>query len=819
MEEQIQIYAHIREKDHKKQSLHEHLTNVAMYSSLLAGKAGLEKAGELLGLLHDFGKASSQFQNYLLSAQGFLNPDADDYIEPDEMRGKIDHSTAGAQIIFENLWDKGQEERITAQILALCLASHHSGLIDCLTPDGQNYFIRRMSKPDEETHKSEASSRLNEILAIVREKLSRSLIDELTNKIQHLNEHNNESRETILFKAGLLIRFLLSCLIDADRIDTSNFEKIENKTLRNNGNYLSWTALIDRFNKKVEEFKNKQPKNDVDQLRNYVSQTCYEFSQKPKGIYQLTVPTGGGKTFASLRFALNHAKHHQMDRIIYIIPYTSIIDQNAEETRKILEQDLGDGEYSDQVVLEHHSNLTPELETYRNNLLAQNWDAPIVFTTQVQFFEALFGSGTRSLRRMHQLAKSVIIMDEVQTVPIQLIHLLNLAIRFLVHSLGSTVLLCTATQPPLDQLDNSYRSLTIKAEQHIIQNEQMLFEKLKRVEVFDRRKKGGWSETEIVELAEYLLTEKGSVLIVVNTKRNARILYEAIANNKISNLRLFHLSTNMCAAHRLAVLEKVKEGLSNRDPVICVSTQLIEAGVDIDFGAVIRYLAGLDSICQSAGRCNRHGIQGQPGKVWIINPSNENITPLIDIVIGAEQTLRVLDDFTKNPSAFENDIIGLEAMKRFYRYYYYARRKDMDYSIKSSSQLGRADNMFTLLSTNALAVRAYQRIHQNSPNLFFCHAFQSAAKEFQVINNSTRGVIVPYQEEGEAIIYKLCNDLAIDQRQKVLKQAQRYSINLYQSDFDDLIEKGAIHEIHNGACIFYLEKEFYSDEFGLCERA
>ena len=177
---------------------------------------------------------------------------------------------------------------------------------------------------------------------------------------------------------------------------------------------------------------------------------------KPKGIYQLTVPTGGGKTLASLRFALNHAAHHKMDRVFYVIPYTSIIDQNADEVRKILEDRDQNGNYLDQVVLEHHSNLTPEEESHRHNLLAENWDAPVVFTTQVQFLEALFGAGTRSARRMHQLANSVIIFDEVQTIPINMIHMLNVALRFLVDDCGATVVLCTATQPPLDKVGTKY---------------------------------------------------------------------------------------------------------------------------------------------------------------------------------------------------------------------------------------------------------------------------------------------------------------------------------------------------------------------------
>ncbi|MGH2569316.1 MAG: CRISPR-associated helicase Cas3', partial [Bacteroidota bacterium] len=329
-----------------------------------------------------------------------------------------------------------------------------------------------------------------------------------------------------------------------------------------------------------------------------MSQQCFEYSSKSSGLYQLTVPTGGGKTLASLRFALHHASKHEMDRIFYVIPYTSIIDQNAEEVKKILEDKDAKGKFLGRVVLEHHSNLTPDEETRRQNLLSENWDAPIVFTTQVQFLETLFGSGTQSARRMHQLANSVIIFDEVQTIPVRCVHMFNVALRFLVHNCGSTVVLCTATQPLLDKVEPAQRSLTIPPEYRMMQNEKELFAKLKRVKVHDRRRAGGWSEEDVTELAGQELHKMGSVLIIVNTKNSARSLYQQLSARPTDT---YHLSTNMCPAHRLGVLNAVKQRLSNKQPVVCVSTQLIEAGVDIDFGSVIRYLAGLDSITQAAG--------------------------------------------------------------------------------------------------------------------------------------------------------------------------------------------------------------------------
>lgn len=821
-EKKKQLIAHVREKDKERQLLIEHLSAVSKISGQFAQKIGLKETGELIGWLHDFGKASETFQNYLLSGEGEINPDADGYIDPQAMRGKIDHSTAGAQLIYQKLWKTAPKEKIAAQVFALCICSHHSGLIDCIAPDGMNNFKRRIEKSDHDTHKTEALHRLQEIESAVEGLISQDVAGQIFAKLKSLQEENRDTDVTLAFKAGLLVRVLLSCVIDADRLDTADFEMPSNVRVRNYGRYQPWAKLIERLDKKLSEFENKEDKNEVDRLRTLVSQACFDFATKPKGIYQLTVPTGGGKTLASLRFALNHARAYSMERIVYVVPYTSIIDQNADEARKILEDKDENGKYLDRVVLEHHSNLTPEEESRRQNLLAQNWDAPVVFTTQVQFLEALFGSGTRSVRRMHHLANSVIILDEVQTIPINTIHMLNLALRFLVHTCGATAVLCTATQPPLDKLDNPYRALIITPDQRIIQNERELFEKLKRVEVFDEREVGGWSEDRVAELAEKQLQEKGSVLIVVNTKKSARALYQAVSNRQIENALLYHLSTNMCPAHRLRVLEDIKEKLKQKRHLICVSTQLVEAGVDIDFGAVIRYSAGLDSIAQAAGRCNRHGVREGFGNVWIVNPKDENVEKLRDIVIGIENARRILDDFRTKPEMFGNNRIGLEALSKYYEYYYYERRGEMEYQVGANSSVGRADNLLNLLSVNKTAIKRLYDVTRVVPDIPFTQAFSSAAKEFRVIDSPTRGVVVPYQkmgggdneDDGIKLIADLCGAAELEKQYKLLKRAQRYSVNLFPYEFDRLAEKGAIHDVQEGAGVFYLDKQYYSQCFG-----
>jgi len=810
------LIAH-RRQDGKEQSLHTHLIETSELAGQLAGKVGFSEIGKIAGLLHDFGKASKEYQDYLKTNEGLINPDEDNYSKA--KHGEVDHSTAGAQLVYEKLASRGQDGKILAQFLALAIASHHSGLIDCLKPDGFNEFQRRIGKDDKDTHLEDAREKLPDIEKQLDEILTQPIEKKFFEKIMGMKDA--EKDVTLPFKHGLLARFLLSCVLEADRLNTADFEHPDNEAIRNYGKYVPWEALIERLEAKYAEYAQKTAQMEpgraleVNQLRAQVAQACLEAAEKPKGIYQLTVPTGGGKTEASLRFALHHAKAHNMDRVFYIVPYITIIEQNAEKIRDILET----ADERGKVVLEHHSNFVPEDDTrYRHNLLAENWDAPIVFTTQVQFLEALFGSGTRDARRMHQLANSVIIFDEVQNVPLKITHMFNAALRFLTHDCGATVVLCTATQPPLDKLPNEYRRLTIVPEYQIIQNPQELFEKLKRVEVHDERKPGGWTNAEIADLAERALQEKGSVLIVVNTRPLALAVYQAI---KIRNLgaALYHLSTNMCAAQREEVLEKeIKPKLEAREPVICVSTQLIEAGVDIDFGAVIRSLAGLDSIAQSAGRCNRHGLREDGGSVWVVNPREENLDRLKDIQSGREHAQRVFDDFRDTPEEFENDPIGLEAITRYYHQYYTAHERELDYPVKKDSPIiGRDDKLFNLLSMNELSTKNYQAAHQgSSPDILLRQSFRSASGEFRVIDSPTRGVIVPYGD-GENIITELCGAFGLEKQGKLLKQAQRYSVNLFDHQFRDLLKTGAIQEVQEDAGIYYLDERYYSQEFGWSE--
>jgi CRISPR-associated endonuclease/helicase Cas3 len=273
----------------------------------------------------------------------------------------------------------------------------------------------------------------------------------------------------------------------------------------------------------------------------------------------------------------------------------------------------------------------------------------------------------------------------------------------------------------------------------------------------------------------------------------------------------------MCPAHRLAVLDEVKDKLDKNEPVICVSTQLIEAGVDIDFGSVIRYLAGMDSIAQAAGRCNRNGIREKLGNVWVVNPSNENTEKLKDIQVGIEKAQRILDDFKEHPENFENDRIGLETMEVYYKYYFHERKNEMCYKVGANSPAGRDDDLFNLLSANTISVSEHERIKNAALDIPFKQSFQTASKAFRVIDNMTQGVVVPFgegKEEGIEIIKDLCGAYDLEKQYDLIKKAQRYSVNLFPYEFKKMADNNAVREVQKGAGIYYLDDQYYSEKFG-----
>ena len=786
--------AHTRKSDGEIQDLFIHLLEVSKLSKQFASKIAVPEIGELLGILHDLGKYSRAFQDYIKLSTGVLNPDIDDdSFEVIALKGKIDHSTAGAQWIWERYrkYQVGQfpAGKYIAQIMALCLASHHSGLIDCLKPDGKVGFLDRVSKSSDHTHLQESlqvadiaiQKKLSELATTERIKDCLNFVLDLESK--HL------SATVRAIRMGLWTRFLFSCLIDADRINSADFEVPSKKAVRNL-QAIDWEPAIIRLEHYLDQLNIR---NDIDLVRRQISQECLSRADTPQGLYKLTVPTGGGKTYASIRFALHHARKHNLEHIIYVIPYTSIIDQNAADIRNILERE-GD---TFPWVLELHSSLEPEKQTWQSKLVAENWDAPIIFTTMVQFLESLFGGGTRGARRMHQLAKSVLIFDEIQTLPIKCFYLFCNGLNFLVAHAQTTALLCTATQPVLDRLkDPDKGQLAMSPNSELIENVAVRFEELKRVKIVNKVRPHGWSESELTALAVDEYRNKGNCLVIVNTKQWAQRLYLSCKKH-VDERCLFHLSTSLCPAHRKLILKRIKRHLHWQLPVLCISTQLIEAGVDVDFRSVIRFLAGLDSIAQAAGRCNRNGRHPE-ASVHVVNPDRENIEMLPDIKEGRDKALRIFSETS-------HDLLSPDVMERYFEYYFFSRAEEMIYPV-DAKKVGRTDNLLNLLSEN----------HGNIAvtDLPLKQSFMTAGNLFQVIDAPTQSVIVPYKQ-GKKIIAELCAAFDPAKHYDLLRQAQQYCVNVFPNVWKKLKENDAVMPIQPDLDIYFLDERHYSDDFGL----
>lgn len=793
--------AHINPITLKEQSVKEHLYNVSTMSMEYGAKISLAATGKLIGILHDMGKETSVFNSYIHYCSSNPNDKS--------RRGSINHSTAGAKFIYDNFYNTtDQYQKLTAQLVSLAICSHHGGLIDCLDLHGIDIFANKMNT-EKEIFYDEALDNFNE------ECLKMAQIKDLFNKAKEeirailikINKIDSSAKFG-RFAAGVLEKYLFSCVIDADRYDTYTF--MEGKKPKPNIDKAAlWNELSDMLEAKLKSYP-KETK--IDLLREEVSLSCKNFAKNDLGIYQLSVPTGGGKTLSSLRYALEHAKTKKFnkDRIFYIIPFTTIIDQNAKEIKDILGHE--------DMILEHHSNLVVDYshdddeddgqEDYK--LLTERWDSPIILTTMVQFLNTLFSGGTQGVRRMHNLANSIIIFDEIQAIPIKCINMFNSAINFLSNICNATIILCTATQP---LLSTTKTPLKLSENANMISNMHEKFERFKRVTLVDKRLIGGYSAS---LLKDFILDKMGqveSVLVILNTKNSAKEIFNELKKvntdlPKEKQYLIFHLSTNMCPAHRMNILEDMKKKLG-KQRVICISTQLIEAGVNISFGCVVRSLAGLDSIAQAAGRCNRHG-ESPCSDVYIVNVEGENVSKLVDIHEGQECTRRVLNEFEENPNIFDNDLLSQKTMERYYKYYFHNRRAEMNYTL---SKPNNDKSMYDLLSQNNEAVNAFKGRNGYKSELMLKQAFKTAGNNFQVIDQNTTGIIVPYGE-GKTLITLINGECNLSELKQYLKRAQQFSVNIFETDKRKLEEMGGMIGLKGGA-IFALRDGFYKEDVGV----
>ncbi len=623
----------------------------------------------------------------------------------------------------------------------------------------------------------------------------------------------------------MLARYLLSCVIDADRFDSFCFE---DNIVTKDAQKISaekWEILAD----KLEEYLDNKPiKCSIDGLRKEISLSCKAFGKKSGGIYRLNVPTGGGKTLSSLRYALAHAAEWNKERIFYVIPFTTIIDQNANVIRDALRED--------DLILEHHSNLVYEdpldetdesitgADEGRNyRLLTERWDSPIILTTTVQMLNTLFLGKAGSVRRMHNLANSIIIFDEVQTIPVKCLRMFNAALNFLSEICGTTIILCTATQPKFDKVNPPIRLL---APADMVSVD---FGKFRRTNVCDERLQNGYSAPELAEFVEDKLENNEKILVILNTKTAVKKLYAHLSAKKLSDfttykdISLYYLSTNLCPAHRRKRLEMIKDDLKKKKSPDDLRKHTVDRSrVDISFDCVIRSAAGIDSIAQAAGRCNRNG-DVQYRDVFIVNSCDEKLSGLKDIDLGKKSAEHVMNDFAKNPAGFDNDILSPKMIDTYYQKYFTSRDGEMGYPItkemisKKQMDLPLGRSIFELLSVNEKSIQAYntdQHLQTRQSPYYLCQAFSTAGKLFEVIDQNTTTVIVPY-DEGKAIIMELGNKASYTVKLRLLKKAQQYSVNLY-GDLEQLLTKGDISPIGDtGSYTLNTSSISYVEDYGV----
>lgn len=703
--------AHISEDGTRVQTIAEHLKGTAVLAGEFAAAFDARAEAEYAGQLHDIGKYSGKFQKRL---QGGAS---------------VDHSTAGAQVAFG-------ARNVPA---AFAIAGHHSGL-----PDGGNRF----DTEDDSTLFGRAKKKVEDCSAWKEEIVppNGALPDWL------LRSPNN-------LTSAFFTRMLYSCLVDADFIDTETF--MDGKPApRGMGEPLS--VLLEKVRAQAKQYLNAESVSPVAQQRNGVLQACMERGEHGvQGLYSLTVPTGGGKTFASLAFALEHAVAHQMDRVIYVIPYTSIIDQTAQTFAKLL---------GEENVLAHFSgvdykrveqeNLTPT--QYRQLLSSENWDAPIVVTTAVQFFESLYANRSSRCRKLHNIANSVIIFDEAQTLPVDYLKPCVSAIAQLVQHYHTTAVLCTATQPALGPLFQELApGLTA---QELSPDPAFLYQVLRRVTLQDL---GTVSMDALCDR----LRNAPQVLCVVNRRKTAQDLFDQLPTEGS-----YCLTTLLCAADRRRQLEEIRQRLKDGLPCRVVSTSLIEAGVDVDFPLAFREVAGLDSILQTAGRCNREGKHStEESLVCYFQLEECNVPRMLRQNVDATAFAKRCSPQLDTPEAIHAYFTEL-------------------YNIKGGAVLDKK---------NILA--AFQ---QGMEGCIF--PFAQVAEKFQLIETPTRTIYIPI-DGGEALCEKL--RLGLYSR-TLLRQLGVYSVACYAQQFESLDTAGALELLPDGAAIL-TDLSKYSRKTGL----
>lgn len=722
------------------------------------------------------GKYSDEFQNYIRKGDPSL-------------KGTVVHSSAGAAFVLRRFHsDKGAKTRdqafsdITAEIVSYAIGAHH-GLFDITKPDDQTCgFDVKISRQPETDRRAEEAFLSDFADDFNSDELFREAENEIQSvfpSIQSLLITKGYKAVEYRFHISMLQRLVCSVLIDADRTDTARFYGTDNASCN-----PDWNNAVHRIESRVSAFPVSRK---IDNARKAFSDACADAAGRKPGIYRLNLPTGGGKTLSSLRFAAQQAAHMGASRIVYVSPLLSIIEQNEVVFRNVL---------GDDIVLAHHTDLVTadRNDDFSADILRQNWNAPVIVTTLVRVLYAMFRADTSDIRLFHALGNSVIIFDEVQSVPRCMLSLFNLACSFIARVMNSVIILCSATQPTFEYALHPMTGIGEDiVSQDIIGRYSSMFARTKIGNT------GSMSFDRLWEFAAERAEAARSLLVICNTKKEARALF-AVLSEKYGNV--FHLSSGMCMEHRKEVLNRIRKSLEAGEKTICVSTQVIEAGVDISFAEVIRLAAGLDNIVQAAGRCNRHGESSVPGNVWVVDLSGERLSMLREIQDGKSALLNVsVEDGI--------DLSSDEAVDRYYRLFFNQSSEPdaQDYPVKD----GRT----------CLGLMSDVRDMQTG-RWFLGSALKTAGTLFKVFDENTVSVLVRWKE-GTCLAEELASMRARKDpayRSGILRKATGYSVSVYDGQFARLEAEGAITgiEYEDGTSVFVLSQENYDPDMGLMEK-
>ncbi len=788
--------AHIRKTDKAIQTVDEHNDGVAKLAYDIGSLYDIGGLCALAGRHHDDGKNTQEYLAYIQAASAGENV----------VRGSVIHSTHGALFVNNLASARDLYAKLAAEMVRTAIMSHH-GLRDCISTDGKFSFL-------------EASTRIADsysaVERIVNEHYRKSAIENefvaacaeakvIQSKIKVFHSLGNCYGASHFYLA-MYERLLTSILVDADRTDTACFEDATepSRIPSSEDRKMMWKSYRNHFEAKIMKLQTEKEPSELNSYRTEISTSCAEFDGGSSGVFRLVVPCGAGKTLSALRYALRTAEHYSKKHIFYIAPFNSILEQNAGEIAEY----IGDVN----AVLKHHSNIVLDSDNGEDEkkykLLTENWaQSPIIATSAVQFLDTLFAGKTSNVRRLHALGDSVIIIDEIQALPIKVLKLFNAAMNFLTHFCSTAVVLCSATQPLLDKL-NDYQILPPKS---IISDEEKYGTAFKRVQIIDHISGNGFS---VEEAANFILEQAPgvkSILAIVNTKPVAREVFECICSitENSKDYHLFHLSTNMCPAHRSAVLSEIRDCLedkNNPQKIICISTMLIEAGVDISFGRVIRSLTGMDSIVQAAGRCNRNRETGC-GIVSVIYIRDENVGGLGYLQSAQEVTREIFYNIRNNPGQYPGGALSKAAMDEFYVKYYRPLQKEMAFPLKDDPE----HTIIDLLTTNPSGSKR----NRDSKTVLLKQAFKEAGDAFTVIEDiSKQDVIVEYNDDVLHHIKKLLSARLISDKKKELRYLQQYTVQLSEYTMQKI---GAGVRFEENAGVFILMKLYYHGDFGVSD--